>query len=48
MPMVLDGLLGLPHVDWAGLEHAPPRSRPVRKATPKHKKAVRHRKPAHH
>jgi len=48
MPMVLDGFLGLPHVDWAGLEHAPPRSRPVRKATPKRKKTVRHRKPSHH
>jgi beta-lactamase class C len=48
MPMVLDGFLGLTHVDWAGLEHAPPRSRPVRKATPKRKKTVRHRKPSHH
>lgn len=25
MPMVFDGLLGLPHVDWAGLESAPPK-----------------------
>ncbi|MHB1271793.1 MAG: serine hydrolase domain-containing protein [Rhodanobacter sp.] len=32
MPMVFDDLLGLPHVDWAGLEHdpAPPRAVPKR------------------
>jgi beta-lactamase class C len=47
MPMVLDGLLGLPHVDWAGLERAPAHSSPARKAAPKRKKAVRHRKSAH-
>lgn len=38
MPMVLDGLLGLPHVDWAGVESpepaktAPARTRPLHKA----------------
>jgi beta-lactamase class C len=26
MPMVLDGLLGLPHVDWAGIESDAPRT----------------------
>jgi len=27
MPMVFDGMLGLPHVDWAGIESdAPPRT----------------------
>ena len=42
MPMVFDGLLGLPHVDWAGLEknvpdHAPARPRKARaRRTRKH------------
>jgi len=40
MPMVLDDLLALPHVDWAGLEHAPPK-----KAAPKRKTV--HRNAAH-
>lgn len=43
MPMVLDELLGLPHVDWAGLEHAPPQ-----KASPAPKKAAPRRSRRHH
>jgi len=41
MPMVFDDLLGLPHVDWAGLEHKtpPPRAVPKRR---RHR-AYRHR-----
>jgi beta-lactamase class C len=38
MPMVFDSLLGLPHVDWAGLEH----SAPARKATRKSRSRRRH------
>ena len=34
MPMVFDGLLGLPYVDWAGIESAAP----SRKAAPKKKR----------
>jgi beta-lactamase class C len=34
MPMVFDGLLGLPHVDWAGIES----DAPARKAAPKRKR----------
>jgi beta-lactamase class C len=40
MPMVFDGMLGLPHVDWADVEGDPPVSR----ATP----AKTHRKRRHH
>jgi beta-lactamase class C len=40
MPMVFDSLLGLPHTDWAGLEHSPPVKKTPRKARPH----VRHRK----
>ncbi|MBA2077465.1 serine hydrolase domain-containing protein [Rhodanobacter sp. PCA2] len=42
MPMVFDGLLGLPHVDWAGVESpapveaAPVRKKPARKARARH------------
>ena len=39
MPMVFDDLLGLPHVDWAGIES----TTPARKAAPKKK-----RRPAQH
>jgi len=41
MPMVFDDLLGLPHVDWTGLEHdpAPPRAVPKRQR----RRAHRHR-----
>ncbi|MGH8156517.1 MAG: serine hydrolase domain-containing protein [Rhodanobacter sp.] len=39
MPMVFDGLLGLPHVDWAGIEStAPPRKATPRKAAPRKKR----------
>ena len=38
MPMVFDDLLGLTHVDWAGLEHDPPR--PVKR---QHHRPPRHR-----
>lgn len=35
MPMVFDDLLGLPHVDWAGLEHdAPPPHKTERRTKP--------------
>ena len=43
MPMVFDDLLGLPHVDWAGLESA---SRPARPA-PKKTRSRPRRSPAH-
>ncbi|MBU6246822.1 MAG: beta-lactamase family protein [Xanthomonadaceae bacterium] len=39
MPMMFDRLLGLPHVDWAGLESPPPRA-PERR----HKPRRRHRR----
>jgi beta-lactamase class C len=42
MPMVFDDLLGLPHVDWAGLEHDPPRHRAAPKRR-RHHRAYRHR-----
>jgi beta-lactamase class C len=35
MPMVFDSLLGLPHVDWAGVESDPP---PAKAAPTKHRK----------
>ena len=39
MPMVFDDLLGLPHVDWAGIESAAPSRKAVpRKAAPKKKR----------
>jgi beta-lactamase class C len=34
MPEVLDSLLGLPHVDWAGIEGAQPAAKPVKAAKP--------------
>ena len=40
MPMVFDSMLGLPHVDWAGVESDPP----ANKGTP----AKTHRKHRHH
>ncbi|MEO7067945.1 MAG: serine hydrolase domain-containing protein [Rhodanobacter sp.] len=43
MPMVLDDLLGLPHVDWAGLETAAPTPRA---APTKHKQKARSSKKA--
>jgi len=48
MPMVFDDLLGLPHMDWAGIEgaaaapHAPARKKPVVR---KKKKRARHPAP---
>ncbi|OOG37389.1 serine hydrolase domain-containing protein [Rhodanobacter sp. C05] len=39
MPMVFDSLLGLPHVDWAGIESTPP----LRKTSPKKKHRATHR-----
>ncbi|TAM64791.1 MAG: class A beta-lactamase-related serine hydrolase [Rhodanobacter sp.] len=39
MPMVFDELLGLPHVDWTGLEHRPVPQR----AAPKKRGRARHR-----
>jgi beta-lactamase class C len=43
MPMVFDSLLGLPHVDWAGLE-SPPRTAPSpRKRPPRKRHTLRHR-----
>ncbi len=42
MPMVFDGLLGLPHVDWAGIESAAPHA-----AAPKHGKKPK-QKPRKH
>ena len=39
MPMVFDSLLGLPHVDWAGLEkNTPARVAPNRRARPRHRR----------
>jgi len=37
MPMVFDGLLGLPHVDWAGIEGstAPAAATPHKKSKPR-------------
>lgn len=43
MPMVFDGLLGLPHEDWAGVESDAPHAAPV-----KHGKKPRHKKPRRH
>jgi hypothetical protein len=43
MPMVFDDLLGLPHVDWAGLESKSP---PARTAPKKVRSRFR-RSPAH-
>ena len=46
MPMVFDGMLGLPHVDWAGLESPEPVSKPRRKSRKSpylHKRRHRHR-----
>jgi beta-lactamase class C len=47
MPMVFDGLLGLPHVDWAGVESAPTSrsnaaTRPAKKATTRRAARRRH------
>lgn len=39
MPMMFDSLLGLPHVDWAGLESPPPKTTPKRPS-----KRARHRR----
>ena len=41
MPMVFDSLLGLPHVDWAGLEKNVPDRAP---AKPRRARAARHRR----
>ena len=41
MPMVFDDLLGLPHVDWAGVE-----SKATRAVPKKRKGRIRH--PVHH
>lgn len=41
MPMVLDSLLGLPHVDWAGLESSAPAAAPAKRKAAPTKKAVR-------
>jgi beta-lactamase class C len=49
MPMVFDGLLGLPHVDWAGVESAAPHTvapkhgKKKSKQTPRKHRAARHR-----
>lgn len=42
MPMVFDDLLGLPHVDWAGLESSPRREAPARKHVPRKHRARHH------
>lgn len=49
MPMVLDDLLGLPHVDWADIE-GPARAQaaPARKHAPAKHKPARKRRPARH
>jgi beta-lactamase class C len=50
MPMVFDGLLGLPHVDWAGIEgHVAPvrAAAPKRAATSKRAAAPRKKTKAH-
>lgn len=47
MPMVFDSLLGLPHVDWAGMESAPPSAAKPARSRSKSKrssKPVRHRR----
>lgn len=36
MPMVFDELLGLPHVDWAGVESDPPKAAPAKRRRKKH------------
>jgi beta-lactamase class C len=36
MPMFFDKLLGLPYVDWAGLDRPTPRARPVRRIKRRH------------
>jgi beta-lactamase class C len=46
--MVFDGLLGLPHVDWAGVESAAPHTVAPKhgkksKQTPRKHRAARHR-----
>ncbi len=47
MPMVLDGLLGLPHVDWADIENTrPPRSKAGRHAPAPAKKHAAPRRPS--
>lgn len=43
MPMVFDSLLGLPHVDWAGLESPPRAEKSPRKNVPRKRRAPRHR-----
>lgn len=42
MPMVFDSLLGLPHVDWAGLESSPRPETPHRKHAPRRRRGHRH------
>ncbi len=46
MPMVFDGLLGLPHVDWAGVESAPPKAVARGKARPKRATPAKKKTPA--
>jgi beta-lactamase class C len=43
MPMVLDGLLGLPHVDWAEIEGPAKAAAPTSARKPKHKPRARRR-----
>lgn len=44
MPMVFDSLLGLPHVDWAGVEGAPPRAAPPGRRVRQMRPGRRHRR----
>ncbi len=43
MPMLFDGLLGLPHVDWAGVESPEPAKAAPAKTKPAHKARSRRR-----
>ncbi|WP_350015975.1 serine hydrolase domain-containing protein [Rhodanobacter sp. IGA1.0] len=43
MPMVLDDLLGLPHVDWAEIEGPAKAAAPTKARNPKHRPRARHR-----
>jgi len=49
MPMVFDGLLGLPHVDWAGIEGSAPRPAASKKRQPRSpwRHPQKHRKRTH-
>jgi hypothetical protein len=37
--MLFDSVLGLPHVDWAGVEHAPAKKK---KAAPRRQRRINH------